>query len=253
MFDPFSYRRALARLELRARGVSRRAPLATEPCRVPRAPPLLRCLPRERRSARRVARGEAIEARDGGGADRGDAVAAQPISARAWRSASTQSTWLRAVICNSRMVQGRDPPALCGPGIEAARHLQPRGRRHLPSGAPRGARDGRSSAPRHRCRVRRSFCSPPRISRAPTLGTAVDAFAQLDPPAHLIVGGRRQAAAARYLARARALRRRRSRHVRRLATSTDDPITARPTCSCCPRSTIPRPTSRSKPWRAHCP
>ena len=245
----FPYRRALARLGFRARGLSRCAALATEPCRVARSPPLLRRLPRRRRSARRVAR-RAIEACDGRRADGCDAVAVQPISAPHREAPLRESTWLRAVICHSRMVRDEIHQRFSVP--DSKLHVI-----HNPVDGDifhPGLREERATVVlRHGIDAASTIflLAATDFARA-DLGTTIDAFAQRRAKGAPYRGGRRQRG--RALSRAgTGAGRRRSRDARRLATSTGDPITARPTCSCCPRSTIPRPTSRSKPWRAHLP
>ena len=84
------------------------------------------------------------------------------------------------------------------------------------------------------------------------VGTAIDAFArhELGGAHGRPRGGQGRGARARAGASAR---RRRSRRVRRAPMPTGGPTTAPPTSSCCPRSTIRRPTSRSRRWPAALP
>ncbi len=243
-------RRAVARLELRARRVPRRAPLAAEPRRVPRAPAVLRRLPRRRRRPRRVA-GGAGEARVAGRA---------PPRACCRRTIAIElhierrlyaSPWLRAVICNSTMVRDEIRERFAVP--EAKLHVIPNpvDSDALPSRV--SARSGPPSSNSSRIDAAATvfLLAAADFARA-DLATAIDAFAQLAPPAHLIAVGD-DPAAARYR------RARRARGVADRVTFVRGDrrpaalLTAPPTCSCCRRSTIPRPTSRSRRWRARCP
>ena len=164
IIDPFHLGSAVARLRFRARGLSRRAPLATESRRIARAAAVLRRLPRHRRRARGVARGAAATR---GARPDGSPSALSPhnrylldVERRLFAS-----PWLRAVICGSNMVRDEIRGRFAVPRGQAPRHLRFRGHRHLPSGAPGGARrassSGMASTPR-----------PPSISRWPPISRA---------------------------------------------------------------------------------
>ena len=145
--------------------------------------------------------------------------------------------------------QGRDPPALRGSGIEAPRHLQPGGRRRLPSRAARGRATRPSSAIASMPR-RPSSSWPPSISPATTSAPRSMRSRSRAP--------RRTWSSWAMTTRRRAFARARARGAAIASRSsasmpTGGPITAPPMCSCCPRSTILRRTSRSRRWPPRCP